>query len=208
MTPKNNSQNIAVELKKISELGAGYFQSEWQLQIESVPCEPTLLGARLFLNQAPFVVVDRAENSLSLVSRHEPEATNMLNVDASELTIKPYQIYLLHDEAQFLSLALSRLIEQKGFQSQSLIFIQSHHPWPFQPQPSLIYLPDVPQHVIASMPLLDDKKIPSRLCHLSGSPGCFDDSAKSLAEIWLAQLPFEERDLWSVLSFGHKDEGI
>ena len=49
----------------------------------------------------------------------------------------------------------------------------------------------VPDGVIASMPLLEDWGIPSRLTSLQGYPGCFDGYVTDLARRWLD----ERRDL-------------
>lgn len=51
---------------------------------------------------------------------------------------------------------------------------------PFRPQPSVFLTPQLPAHVTAALPLLDDWQIPSRLCHPDGPPGCHDGAAADL----------------------------
>ncbi len=51
---------------------------------------------------------------------------------------------------------------------------------PFRPQPSVFLTPQLPAHVTAALPLLDDWQIPSRLCHPDGLPGCHDGEAADL----------------------------
>ena len=53
-----------------------------------------------------------------------------------------------------------------------LVILGSEVPFPFRPQPSRILAPSMPDGVIASMPLLDDWGIPSRLTSLVDFPGC------------------------------------
>lgn len=195
---------IKAKLIEDRELDAGYFQSRWTTLLAS---DSPALGSTLSLDSQHdsqrYVVVDFIGDDLSLISRHPSKSTSTFAVTNSELSVKSHQIYLLYNEALFTSLALSQLIEQAGYQSHSLVLLESVHPWPFRPQPSLLYLPNMPPQVIASVPLLDDKKIPSRLCHPSGSPGCFEESAATLAEIWLSRLTPSERKRWTVATLGY-----
>jgi dihydroorotate dehydrogenase electron transfer subunit len=46
----------------------------------------------------------------------------------------------------------------------------------------------MPDGVIASMPLLEEWSVPSRLTTKSGFPGCFDGYVTDLARLWLQQL--------------------
>ncbi len=69
-----------------------------------------------------------------------------------------------------------------------LVILGSEVPFPFKPQPSRIVLPDMPEGVIAAMPLLEDWGIPSRLTSKQGLPGCFDGYITDLARLWLGRL--------------------
>ncbi len=69
-----------------------------------------------------------------------------------------------------------------------LVFMGSEIPFPFKVQPSKILLDELPNNVIASMTLLDDLDIPSRLTSKQGYPGCFDGYIHELAQIWLDNL--------------------
>lgn len=64
-------------------------------------------------------------------------------------------------------------------------FCQFSGKLPFRPQPSPFLTPDLPPFVTASIPLLDDWGIVSRLCHPAGLPGCFDEPEQW--QHWLAQ---------------------
>ncbi len=69
--------------------------------------------------------------------------------------------------------------------SKPLVLMGSEVPFPFQPRPSQILVPQLPQGVIAAMPLLDDWGIPSRLASLKGYSGCFHGYVTDLARSWL-----------------------
>lgn len=74
-----------------------------------------------------------------------------------------------------------------------LVLLGTPGRFPFQPAPSRIYLPDMPPHVIATMPLLDDWHIPGRLAHVDGLPGCYEGEVLDFAASWLNQLTGEAR---------------
>lgn len=83
-----------------------------------------------------------------------------------------------------------------------LVILGSEVPFPFQPQPSSILLPGVPDGVIASMPLLDEWGIASRLASLQGFAGCYEGYVTELARHWLESLSQDERDEVEILSCG------
>ncbi len=70
-----------------------------------------------------------------------------------------------------------------------LVIMGSEIPFPFKVQPSKILLDGMPADVIASMTLLDDLDIPSRLTSKQGYPGCYDGYIHELAQIWIDSLP-------------------
>jgi dihydroorotate dehydrogenase electron transfer subunit len=72
-------------------------------------------------------------------------------------------------------------------------FLGSEVPFPFPARPSQILLPQIPDGVIACMPLLDDWGIPSRLASQQGYPGCHDGYVTDLARLWLDGLDPDQR---------------
>ena len=68
------------------------------------------------------------------------------------------------------------------------VLMGSEVPFPFQPRPSQILMPGIPEGVIASMPLLEDWGIPSRLASLQGYAGCYEGFITDLARCWLDNL--------------------
>jgi dihydroorotate dehydrogenase electron transfer subunit len=83
---------------------------------------------------------------------------------------------------------------------QPLVLMGSEVPFPFTAEPSRIMVPGIPNGVIASMPLMEDWRIPSRLASLQGYPGCHDGYITELARRWLDSM--DEEELQSVTVFG------
>jgi len=81
----------------------------------------------------------------------------------------------------------------KGTDSKPFVILGSEVPFPFQPRPSQIMLPGIPDGVIGAMPLLEDWGIPSRLASLQGYPGTFDGYVTDLARHWLSALDPQAR---------------
>jgi len=81
----------------------------------------------------------------------------------------------------------------KGDDRHPFVVLGSEVPFPFSPRPSQFVLKGIPDGVIASMPLLEDWGIPSRLASLQGYPGCHPGYVTDLARRWLDGLSDEER---------------
>lgn len=71
---------------------------------------------------------------------------------------------------------------------QPLVLMGSEIPFPFKVQPSEIIVPGIPEGVIASMPLLDDWNVPSRLASQQDLAGCYQGYVTDLARVWLETL--------------------
>ena len=78
--------------------------------------------------------------------------------------------------------------------SQSFAILGSEVPFPFTAKPSTLMLPGIPDGVIASMPLLEDWGVPSRLASLQGYAGCYEGYVTDLARHWLDALTSEQRN--------------
>ncbi len=83
-----------------------------------------------------------------------------------------------------------------------LVILGSEVPFPFKAAPSKIMVPGMPDEVIASMPLLEDWEIASRLASLQGYAGCFEGYVTDLARRWLDALSDEQRKEVEVFSCG------
>ncbi len=73
------------------------------------------------------------------------------------------------------------------------VIMGSETPFPFPICPSKILVQNLPDNVIAAIPLLDDWGIASRLTSLQGYQGCFEGYVHELAEHWFANLDKEAR---------------
>ena len=90
---------------------------------------------------------------------------------------------------------LAKQIKQLG-SIHPLVLIGSERPFPFTPIPSKILLPQMPNHVIASMPLLEDWGIPSRLTSLQDHSGCYQGYVTELGKHWLDSInPTEHEEI-------------
>ncbi|OGT82037.1 MAG: oxidoreductase [Gammaproteobacteria bacterium RIFCSPLOWO2_02_FULL_61_13] len=74
-----------------------------------------------------------------------------------------------------------------------LVLMGSEVPFPFAARPSAFLVPGIPGACIASMPLIEDWGIPSRLASGAGFPGCYNGFVTDLARDWLAAQPAGER---------------
>lgn len=78
----------------------------------------------------------------------------------------------------------------------------SEVPFPFRPRPSRILTPEMPEGVIASIPLLDDWGIPSRLTSQHDFAGCYRGFVTDLARHWLKTLDREKLSQVEIFSCG------
>lgn len=78
------------------------------------------------------------------------------------------------------------LVSKGGW--RPLVLMGSEVPFPFHARPSTILVPGVPADVIASMPLLEEWSVPSRLASFQDFAGCFHGYVTSLAAAWLESL--------------------
>lgn len=68
------------------------------------------------------------------------------------------------------------------------VIMGSEIPFPFTTKPSKILVPNIPNEVIAAMPLLDDWGIASRLSSKQSYQGCYQGFVHELAEHWFKNL--------------------
>jgi len=85
---------------------------------------------------------------------------------------------------------------------QPLVFMGSEVPFPFQSRPSKIMVPGIPTQVTASMPLLEDWGIGSRLSSLQGYTGCYLGYVTELARHWIERQGREVRNSIEIFACG------
>ena len=69
-----------------------------------------------------------------------------------------------------------------------LAILGSEIPFPFRPRPSNTLIPGMPDGVIATMPMLEDWGVPTRLASGAGISGCHEGFVTDLADHWLQSL--------------------
>ena len=83
-----------------------------------------------------------------------------------------------------------RLAQQLKSDWQLVMVLESEAAFPFQVKPAKFMLESWPAsaaHAIGACPLLEDWRIPNRLCSPLGLPGCFDGTLAELESLW--QIP-------------------
>jgi len=83
-----------------------------------------------------------------------------------------------------------------------LVLMGSEVPFPFEPRPSQVLVPHMPEGVIACMPLLEGWGIASRLARGAGRPGCYEGTVTALARHWLERLDPDTRAEVAVYACG------
>ena len=94
------------------------------------------------------------------------------------------------------------LLTRKDAPWEPLAFIGSEVPFPFRAQSARAPLAGIAAHVSASMPLLEDWGIASRLASRSGFAGCFNGFVTELAQGWLQTLAPEELQKVEIFACG------
>lgn len=83
-----------------------------------------------------------------------------------------------------------------------MVIMGSEITFPFKVQPSKIIVDGMPNDVIASMTLLEDLDIPSRLTSKQSFAGCYNGYIHELAEIWLEHLSSDNRAKVEIFACG------
>ncbi|BBP42744.1 hypothetical protein [Thiosulfativibrio zosterae] len=80
-----------------------------------------------------------------------------------------------------------RLAQQLKSDWQLVMVLESETTFPFQVKPAKFILDSWPEsaaHAIGASPLLEDWRIPNRLCSPLGLPGCFEGNLTELEALW------------------------
>lgn len=102
----------------------------------------------------------------------------------------------------FIAEECNQLNREQTDDYEPLVILGSEVPFPFTTKPSEIMVPGIPDGVIASMPLLEDWNIASRLASLQGYVGTYEGYVTDLARHWLKALTDEQRNEVEIYSCG------
>ncbi|HFD80134.1 MAG TPA: dihydroorotate dehydrogenase electron transfer subunit [Gammaproteobacteria bacterium] len=83
-----------------------------------------------------------------------------------------------------------------------LVLLGSEVPFPFDPRPSRMLVPGIPDGAIGTMPLLEDLGIPCRLASQQQRPGCYQGFVTELARCWLEALDADQRSRVEIFACG------
>ncbi|MDH3325291.1 MAG: hypothetical protein OEM38_01075 [Gammaproteobacteria bacterium] len=89
---------------------------------------------------------------------------------------------LIADELGLPSIFFLADLLMRKYQRQPLVILSTEQQFPFTPKPSQFIVSDFPSGMLATCPLLEDKKIPARLISKAFQPGCYDGDIEMFFE--------------------------
>lgn len=88
---------------------------------------------------------------------------------------------------------------QMNAQQHDLIAIlEATDAFPFVVKPAKFLFEDLPPEAIGACPLLEDWKVPNRLCSLNGLMGCYDGSIEEILQNWKPDAAWTKIDFRSL----------
>lgn len=161
------------------------------------------------LGWVDFLYKKLGEGTTLLAERKVGEQINILGPIGKAFEIKPERKRPLligggvgMPPMIFIAEACKQLNKEQQGNYEPLVILGSEVPFPFTIKPSEIIVPGMPDGVIASMPLLDEWNIASRLASLQGYAGTFEGYVTDLARHWLKALTDEQRNEVEIYSCG------
>jgi len=161
------------------------------------------------LGWVDFLYKKLGEGTALLAEREVGEKINILGPIGKAFEIKPERKRPLligggvgMPPMIFIAEHCYQLNHEQQADYEPLVILGSEVPFPFTSKPSEIMVPGIPDGVIASMPLLDDWNIPSRLASLQGYAGTYEGYVTDLARHWLQALSDEQRNEVEIYSCG------
>ncbi len=97
---------------------------------------------------------------------------------------------------------IAETIAQFKKQFAPFVILGSEVPFPFSLMTSKLAIPSIPDNVTATMPLLEDWKIATRLCSMQNFSGCYQGYVTDLARLWLDSLTTQQRSEVEIFSCG------
>lgn len=190
--------DFRLDFEQQTEQPHGFWLSHWQLLDYEPDAMSLPLNAVLEWQDIRFQLLSQQHNHCRFLAQspiNEPfEATNLLlkNNQAwlflTDITdkLKGESPILITASNQAIAIALN-LCQQLKRLSETFniqVLLHSDAPFPFTVKPAHFMWPDAPAEAIGAAPLLEDWKIPNRLCHTPYQPGCFDGSLEDFLAAW------------------------
>jgi dihydroorotate dehydrogenase electron transfer subunit len=145
------------------------------------------------------------DGSARLAQRRIGDLLNLLGPIGQSFKLKDYRKYplLIGGGVGIPPMVfLAEHIRKTTQNLHPLVIMGSEIPFPFKPRPTQIMVNGIPEGVIASMPLLEDWGIASRLASLQGYAGCFEGYVTELARHWLDSLAQDQKSEVEVFACG------
>ncbi len=152
-------------------------------------------GERLQLHDGKLLypMLHSASGQLDVLSPsiHAEPSLKLADIIGEHIILIPSQPSVILADGIALATLIHLCATRRQTPASMLALYQMTDPLPFRPRPSRFLLDGMPDGVIASIPLLEDWGIPSRLCHSQGHAGCFEGSLDEL--VALLALPPEQQ---------------
>ena len=87
-------------------------------------------------------------------------------------------------------------------QFNPFVVMGSEVPFPFPLETSKLEVLGIPENINATMPLLEESGIATRLCSLQNYTGCYQGYVTDLARLWLENLTQQQRSEVEIFSCG------
>lgn len=178
-----------------SEQHGGYWLITMQLDSDSplpvgyqllLPNKPPLALFRQQQSQAEFLSISSLEEqdvSTLTDNRHTP-AWQILSQQISSASEASAPSLLLAKDTNIANLFhFVQSLEQRA----CIAILEATDAFPFVVKPAQFLFEDFPAEAIGACPLLEDWKLPNRLCSSKGLMGCYDGSISELLEEWQPQ---------------------
>ncbi len=167
-------------------------------QFVHVQCAPALLRRPFFILRAHAEAgaIELLYRSVGpgtrwLAERSRGERLNLLGPIGRPFTLdkaKPRPLLLGFETGIAPLIFLADVLRRDSATWQPLLLMGAEFEFPFTPEPSHILLEDMPDAVIATLPLLEDWGIAARLATRQERPGCYQGEITALVRSWLSAL--------------------
>ncbi|AUI67903.1 hypothetical protein [Beggiatoa leptomitoformis] len=178
----------------------------------AIPPEIPLLENNYLLfikldNILPVMRVNPAQQTLDVLCSANAALYQIGTQYVATLLHKPFIVFqspitLLIAENNYIA-SLVFLVNRLRVQQQAqtmVCFLTAEAAFPFKPRPSQIFLPAMPDGVIAAMPLLDDWGVVSRLAHEDDLVGCYAGHIVALIRHYLTTQAPENISIQAIVS--------
>jgi hypothetical protein len=189
----------------------------WLTRVELDDASPLPFGFQLNINGNTLALFRQQGSEAQFLSKAaidiESNGTIQSNIDTPTWQI--FQECLATEQTQNPTLLLASDINIANLlhfaqnatpDNRFIALLEATESFPFTVKPAKFLFEDFPPEAIGACPLLEDWKIPNRLCSENGLPGCFDGNIDTALSEWQTTISWQER--WQVIDFRILNESI